>query len=140
MTTKEWAVTEEIEYTVQKCGICSTETAVNNKVPDDALESNGYAVIVSEGNAIIETEKEGNWDTSVKFELPEESSTLPNTSGYILCESCASTIHQHPENSKKYYGKIPDEIASKTEFSLDNTVVIYLLAIIIFLLIVFVIL
>ena len=134
MSEREWAETETIEYKVEDCGICGTEVAVDNKVPEDSLESNGYVAVISEGETKIESETKGNWDSTVTFEADEKQSTLPPTTAFVICKSCGQDLHQHPKKSEKFQGEVPDELSPKSHpnvnlelgIEFDNRTIAYL--------------
>lgn len=129
--TRKTAVTEEITYNTQTCKICGTEVATDPSAPVDTFEPHGYAVILGEGKFRQEIEHEGNWDKELYFELEKEDSRLPTVEGYIICEDCAQSIHQHPEVARKYTGKIPRVLQpiSMEDYSVDPTTIIVLLVI-----------
>lgn len=123
--TRKTAVTEEITYNTQTCKICGTEVATDPSAPVDTFEPHGYAVILGEGKFRQEIEHEGNWDKELYFELEKEDSRLPTVEGYIICEDCAQSIHQHPEVARKYTGKIPRVLQpiSMDDYSVDLTTI-----------------
>ncbi|WP_152422947.1 hypothetical protein [Halorubrum kocurii] len=114
----ESAVTKTITYDTENCSICETEVALDSSVPKDAFESKGYAVILGEGKVNKRIEEEGNWDFELKFNLDATDQKHPSVSGYIICEDCAYSMHDHPESADYYYGSIPTEIDS-TSISSD---------------------
>lgn len=134
---RETAVTEEIRYDTQNCKICGTEVATDSAAPLDTFEPHGHAVILGEGKFRQEIEHEGNWDRELYFELEKEDTQLPTVKGYIICEDCAQSIHQHPETAGKYTGKIPSTLRPTNidDFAVDKTSVIIILTILFILLI-----
>lgn len=146
--TRKTAVTEEITYDTQTCKICGTEVATDPSAPVDTFEPHGYAVILGKGKFRQEIEHEGNWDKELYFELEKEDSRLPIVEGYIICEDCAQSIHQHPEGARKYTGRIPSALQPTSmddysadspntdAFAVDKTTIIIILTILLLLLIV----
>lgn len=135
--TRETAVTEEITYDTQNCKICETEVATDSAAPLDTFEPHGHAVILGEGKFQQKIEHQGNWDRELYFELEKEDTQLPTVEGYIICEDCAQSIHQHPETAGKYTGRIPSALRSTNidGFSVDETTAVIILAILLLLLI-----
>lgn len=131
--SRETAVTEEITYETQHCHVCGTEVATDSSAPADTLEPHAYAVVLGEGAFRQEVEYEANWDKELRFELEEEDSRLPTVEGYVVCERCARSIHQHPEDARTYTGSIPNDLqpGSAGEFPLDRTTALALLAVLI---------
>ncbi|MFP9191119.1 hypothetical protein ACLI4Q_05570 [Natrialbaceae archaeon A-CW1-1] len=113
--SRETAITEEILYDTEKCHICEEEVAVDD-VPSDVIESEGYAVLLGDGNLTHELEDAGNWDEEFHFELEKEDTQLPTVEGYIICEMCAKTVHQIPTDTKGYIGSIPSDLKPSSGF------------------------
>ncbi len=111
---RQSAVTEETNYTVEKCDICTTGVITDRSAPDDAMASRGYMVLLSDGTADREIEREGNWDEEIHFSRDESHTELPNTQGYIICEECADSYHQYSNTGANFYGTIPRELAQSS--------------------------
>jgi len=111
MTKRSTAVTEETQFDTTPCSLCESKVVIGNSAPKETFESHGYAVLIGQGDTIIEPESEGNWDTNIKFEISEDNNTLPNVEGHVVCESCAKEFLGVNNDLNNFYGNIPDEIS-----------------------------
>lgn len=107
---RQSAVTEETNYTVENCEICTTEVVTDRSAPDDTMASRGYMVLLSDGKAERKMEREGNWEEEIHFSRDESHTELPDVQGYIICEECASSYHQYSNTDSNFYGTIPREL------------------------------
>lgn len=113
---RKTAVSETISYDTGNCSICETEVALDGPIPNDVMQPKAYAVIIGEGELSKTAEQDGNWDFELALQLDEKDKRHPNVSGFLICEQCAKTIHEHPDHANHYHGKIPSEIAAGSSF------------------------
>jgi len=119
MSSRETAYTEQVDYTTTDCQVCGAEVSID-EVPHDVFEKRAYAVVLGEGEVNRKLEKQGNWEVEYRFSLEKESSRSPVVRGYVICEDCASAIHEFDVDRGEFTGSIPSEIQSATARSGEN--------------------
>lgn len=131
--SRQTAITEEISYDVEECHICGEEV-VTEDVPEDIMAHRGFAVLLGEGTVSHESEDAGNWDNEFRFELTENDSGLPSVEGYVICELCAASLHNHPSKKEHFTGKIPQTLqrvpntAQAIDSNIEDSSLIYWVA------------
>jgi len=123
---RETAVTNEVTYSTQECHLCEREVATDQAAPSDTFEPNGFAVVLGEGELQTDVEHDANWDREFTFAFSEDEGQLPTVEGYIICEECAQSFHEHPDNARNYTGKIHSELLPGRNPSLDQTTLVIL--------------
>lgn len=116
---RETAVTEQISYATEYCGVCGVEVAMAD-LPADSVDLNGYAVVLGEGSVTRESEEAGNWDAEVRFELSEDASDLPEVTAAVVCEECAETIHGISPERTPFTGSLPAALVGESEIDVER--------------------
>lgn len=128
MSSKKTAHTEKIVYSTTYCHICGTEVATDLS-PPDVPEPRGYAVVLGEGQIENRIEDKGNWDEEYRFALNKEHSSSPKVQGCVICENCASAVHDFNVEGR-FIGSIPNDIrleSTNSDQGPDSENILYLL-------------
>jgi len=112
--SRESAVTESISYRIEDCQVCGSEVGLGDKIPEDELVKQGFAVLVGEQTVSVSQEDAGNWDAEIEFAGVQSDTTPPSVTGHIVCEECAEVVHDHSTKNELYRGPLPDELIRDT--------------------------